>query len=243
VSDPVLELTGVSKDYHGLRPLRIAQLAVAAGEHVALAGFDQTTAELFVNLVTGAMLPDRGSVRLLGRATADIGSSDDWLTLVDRIGIVSRRAVLLESMTVVQNLAMPFTLDIEPPSPETRARASTLAADVGLDPSSFDRPIAELGGLEAALVRLARAIALDPSVVLFEHPTAEMARADIAAFAARSRAVATRRNVATVILTADREFAEAAASRVLTLEPATGRLAPAETGGWFSRFRRASSRA
>jgi ABC-type transporter Mla maintaining outer membrane lipid asymmetry ATPase subunit MlaF len=241
VSDPVLELTDVSKDYHGLRPLRIAQLTIAAGERVALLGFDQTTAELFVNLVTGAMLPDRGAIRLLGHATADIDSSDDWLALVDRAGIVSRRAVLLESLTVVQNLAMPFTLDIVPPSPETRERATTLAANVGLDPSTFDRPIAELGGLESALVRLARAIALDPSVVLFEHPTAEMARTDIAAFAARSRAVATKQNIAAVILTADREFADAAASRVLTLEPATGRLTAADSGGWFSRFRRASS--
>jgi len=236
VSDPVLELTDVSKDYHGLRPLRVAHLTVDAGEQVALLGFDQMTAELFVNLVTGASLPDRGSIRLFGRATADIASSTDWLTLVDRIGIVSRRAVLLESLTVVQNLAMPYTLDIEPPSAEMRARAIGLAAEIGLAVTTLDRPIAELRALDAMLVRLARAIALDPSVVLFEHPTAVVAGGDIAELAARCRAVASKRNIAAVILTADREFAAAAASRVLTLEPATGRLA---SGGWFSRFRRA----
>jgi ABC-type transporter Mla maintaining outer membrane lipid asymmetry ATPase subunit MlaF len=236
VSDPVLELTDVSKDYHGLRPLRIAHLTVTAGEQIALLGFDQTTAELFVNLVTGASLPDRGSIRLFGRATADIASSDEWLTLVDRIGIVSRRAVLLESMTVVQNLAMPHTLDIEPPSAEMRARAIDLAAEIGLARPLLDRPIAELRALDAMLVRLARAIALNPSLALFEHPTAEVARGDIAEFAARCRAVASKRNIATVMLTADREFSAVAASRVLTLEPATGRLA---SGGWFSRFRRA----
>jgi polar amino acid transport system ATP-binding protein len=236
VSDPVLELTDVSKDYHGLRPLRIARLSVDAAEQVALLGFDQMTAELFINLVTGASLPDRGSIRLFGRATADIASSDDWLTLVDRIGIVSRRAVMLESMTVVQNLAMPYTLDIEPPSPEIRGRAIALAAEIGLPDSSLDRPIAELRPLDAMLVRIARALALDPSLVLFEHPTAVVARDDIADLAARCRAVASKRNIATVILTADREFAAAAASRVLTLEPATGRL---NAGGWLSRFRRA----
>ena len=235
MSDPVLELTDVSKDYHGLRPLRIAGLSVDGSEQVALLGFDQTTAELFVNLVTGASLPDRGSIRVFGRSTADIASSDEWLTLVDRIGIVSRRAVLLESMTVVQNLAMPYTLEIEPPSAEMRARATELAAEIGLAGPSLDRPIAELGALDAMLVRFARAIALSPSLVLFEHPTAEVARDDIASLAARCRAVASKRNIATVILTADREFAAAAASRVLTLEPATGRLA---SGSWFSRLRR-----
>ena len=90
--DPVLELTDVSKDYHGLRPLRLANLSIAAGEQVALVGFDAPGAEVFVNLVTGATLPDRGTIRLFGRPTADISDADDWLSVVDRVGIVSRRA-------------------------------------------------------------------------------------------------------------------------------------------------------
>jgi ABC-type arginine transport system ATPase subunit len=117
-----------------------------------------------------------------------------------------------------------------------RARATELAAEIGMAGPLLDRPIAELRALDAMLVRLARAIALNPSLALFEHPTAEVARGDIADLAARCRAVASKRNVATVILTADREFAAMAASRVLTLEPATGRLT---SGGWLSRFRRA----
>jgi len=234
VSEPVLELADVSKDYHGLRPLRIANLTVGAGEQVALVGFDQSTAEIFVNLVTGASLPDRGTIRLLGRSTAEISSSDEWLGLVDRVGIVSRRAVMLESMTVVQNLSMPFTLDIEPPAADIRARAIALARETGLPESALDRPIAELDPLSGSAVRLARALALDPAVLIFEHPTAEVEAADRAELAARCRAVSTKRNISAVVLTADREFAAAAASRVLTLDPASGKLS---SGGWFSRLR------
>ncbi len=234
MSDPILELTDVSKDYHGLRPLRIASLSVSPGQQIALLGFDQTTAEIFVNLVTGATLPDRGTIRLFGRATTDITSSDDWLSVVDRFGIVSRRAVLLASLTVVQNLAMPYTLDVEPPPPDVRARAIALAVEVGLPESTYDRPIAELDSLGVFSVRLARAVALDPAVVLFEHPTADVSETDIAELAVRCHAVTSKRNVATVVLTADSRFAAAAASRVLRLEAATGRLA---SGGWFSRFR------
>jgi ABC-type transporter Mla maintaining outer membrane lipid asymmetry ATPase subunit MlaF len=236
VSDPVLELTDVSKDYHGLRPLRISSLTVAAGEQVALLGFDQSTAEVFVNLVTGATLADRGEVRVFGRATADISDSADWLTVVDRFGIVSRRAVLLDSLTVVQNLAMPYTLDVEPPSAEIRARALMLAQETGLAASTLDRPVGELDAAGVFRVRLARAVALDPAVLLFEHPSAEIARDEVAQLAAHCRAVATGRKIATVTVTADAEFAAAAASRVLTLEPASGRLT---SGGWLSRFRRA----
>ena len=145
--------------------------------------------------------------------------------------------MLLESLTVVQNLAMPYTFEIQPPSTDVRERAVALAVDTGLPRATFDRPIAELDPAGLVLTRLARALALDPSVVFFEHPTANVARADIAGLAARCRAVTSRRNIATVVLTADREFAEAAATRVLRWEPASGRVTT--SGGWLSRFRRA----
>lgn len=232
-SGPVLELSGVSKDYHGLRPLRLASLTVQQGEHIAILGLDQATTEVFVNLVTGASLPDQGDVRLFGRSTADITDSADWLAVVDRFGIVSPRAVLLDGLTVVQNLAMPFTLEIEPPADDIRRRAVALAQRAGLDESSFDRPVAELGPAGLVRVRLGRALALNPAVVILEHPTADMPKDAIAELAAQCRAMP----AATIVLTADRAFAQAAGDRCLTLEPATGRLA-AERSGWLSRIRR-----
>ena len=60
MNPPALELSGVAKSYGGLRPLRIQQLTVAAGEHVALIGLDQPATEVFINLVTGASLPRTG---------------------------------------------------------------------------------------------------------------------------------------------------------------------------------------
>jgi len=229
---PVLELSDVSKDYRGLRPLRIAALTVQPGEHVAIIGLDQTTAEVFVNLVTGATLPDRGEVRLFGRPTSAITDSADWLAVVDRFGIVSPRAVLLDSLTVVQNLAMPFTLDIEPPAEDIRRRAVALAERVGLDAASLDRPVAELGPAGLVRIRLGRALALDPGVVILEHPTAEISPDASLALAAQCRTI----SAATIALTADTAFAEAAAERCLTLDPATGRLA--QRAGWLSRLLR-----
>ena len=125
----VLEFSGTSKEYGGLRPLRIAALRVDAGDRVAILGFDQPSAEVFVNLATGATLPDAGDVSVFGRPTRAIDDSSDWLATVDRFGIVSERAVLLDGLTVVQNLAMPFTLEIEPPPGRVRqARAEGAGA-------------------------------------------------------------------------------------------------------------------
>ena len=220
----VLEFAGISKDYRGLRPLRIAELRVAAGEHIAILGFDRPAAEVFVNLATGAILPDAGEVAILGRSTSAISDSADWLSTVDRFGIVSDRAVLLEQLTVVQNLAMPFTLAIEPPSSEVRERAVALAREVGLPEMSWDAPVSALDAAGLVRVRLGRAIALDPAVLLLEHISASVGRDAVARLGADIRSVALRRGAALVAASADDAFARAVATRVLTLEPATGRL-------------------
>ncbi len=86
-------------------------------------------------------------------------------------------------------------------------------------------------------MRLARALALDPAIVILEHPTARVARGEVAALGRAIRAILERRGTAAVTLTADPEFAAAVAPRVLTLDAATGRLAEGRQG-WFQRLRR-----
>ena len=220
----VLEFAGTSKDYRGLRPLRIAALRVAAADRVAILGLDQASAEVFVNLATGATLPDAGDVSIFGRSTKAIDDSADWLATVDRVGIVSERAVLLEALTVIQNLAMPFTLEIEPPPAGVRVRAEALAREAGLPETSWNRPVAELGAAGWLRVRFGRAIALDPEILLLEHASARLLREDVAALGSHIRAAAARRAIALVAATGDAVFAKAVAERVLILEPATGRL-------------------
>src|SRR6516165_4243326 len=121
---PVLHLVNVRKQYQSLRPLRVNNLSVDRGERVVLSGLDAGAAEVLVNLVTGASLPDEGDVRVLGRVTSSIADGDEWLASLERFGIVSPRAVLLDAATVLQNLVMPLTLAIDeiPPDAERKAR-------------------------------------------------------------------------------------------------------------------------
>ena len=229
---PVLELAGISRDYHGLRPLRIAELRVAAGERVAILGLDAPAAEVFVNLATGAALPDTGQVALFGRATSEIADSADWLATVDRVGIVSERAVLLEELTVIQNLAMPFTLAIEPPADDVRDRAVAIAREVRLPEAAWTQPVARLDAAGKRRVRLGRAVALDPAVLLLEHASAAVERGSVQQLGADIAALAAARGAALVALSADDGFARAVATRVLTLQPSTGVLKERRRG-WF----------
>jgi ABC-type transporter Mla maintaining outer membrane lipid asymmetry ATPase subunit MlaF len=224
VSEPVVDITGVTKQYGALRPLRVERLRLAAGEQLALLGLDQPAAEVFISLLTGATLPDTGSVAIFGQPTHEIANSDAWLASLDRFGIVSDRAAILESMTVVQNLAMPFTLDIEPPPDDVRVRAEGLAREAGIEEAAWHRPCHGLPAGERFRLRLARALALEPMLLLLEHPSASLARGEVASIARAVRSIVERRQLAVLMLTMDREWAFAAAPRMLTLEPATGRL-------------------
>jgi ABC-type methionine transport system ATPase subunit len=141
--------------------------------------------------------------------------------------------VLLDALTVVQNLAMPFTLEIEPPPEPVRARAEALAREVGLPETAWARPVAELDAAGWLRVRFGRAIALDPAILLLEHASATLRRDEVGPIGAQMRAVAAGRGIALVAVTADEPFAKAVADRVLTLEPASGRLT--EPRRWFGR--------
>jgi ABC-type transporter Mla maintaining outer membrane lipid asymmetry ATPase subunit MlaF len=162
----VLRLAAVRKQYHGLRPLRVASLSIEAGERVALSGFDAGAAEVLVNLITGASLPDEGTVEVAGRATHAIEDGDEWLAWLDRFGLVSPRAVLLDAATLGQNLAMPLTLEIDPVPADVASHVAQLADEVGLDRALLDRPVAGLDAALRARAHLARAIALHPSLLV-----------------------------------------------------------------------------
>jgi ABC-type taurine transport system ATPase subunit len=230
-----LRISGVRKSYSALRPLRIKSLVVASAERVAITGLDAAGAELIVNLVTGASLPDEGEIRVFGRSTADVANGDEWLASLDSFGIVTDRAVLLEGAALAQNLALPFTLEIDPIAPDTRDRVARLAAECDIAPEWLDQ---QAGGLPAAVkarAHLARAIALGPALLLMEHPAAALPEPARAGFGTVVARVCQARGLPTLMMTSDIGFAALAAHRTLTLEPATGALTAPKGKGWFRR--------
>lgn len=234
MNESAVRLAGVQKNYAALRPLRIQSLEIGARERVALGGLDGAAAEVLVNLVTGAALPDEGTVTVFGRATADIADGDAWLASLDRFGIVSPRAVLLEGSSLLQNLALPFTLDIDPVPVEIRTRVEALATECGIPLEHLAQQAGELPQHVRVRAHLARAVALDPALVLVEHPTADVDNVAKIPLARDLARVIEGRGTAALIVTVDVEFAEVAAHRSLQLQPATGALVPwTKKRGWF----------
>ena len=225
-----LEFDRVVKHYRGLRPLRVANLSVAIGERVALAGLDAPAAETFVNLATGSGLPEEGEVRVLGQPTSAITDGDDWLRSLDRFGIVSHRAVLLEGVTVAQNIALSFSLSIEPIPPGIHARVEALAEAVGIERGDLERHAAAVSAAARVRIHLARALALDPRVLLLEHPTLQVDRVDAPSLGASIARAADGRNLAVLALTDDEDLAKGMDGRRLKLNASTGKVKKMGTG-------------
>jgi predicted ABC-type transport system involved in lysophospholipase L1 biosynthesis ATPase subunit len=229
---PLIEIVDLTKNYLGLRPLRIARLSVRPGERLALGGFDAVTAELFVHLVTGATLPDEGNVRVAGRSTREIATDTEWLASLDRFGIVTARAVLLDALPIAANLALPFTLAIDPMSGDVRQKVNGLAVEVGLDPDRLAALAVTLTPAERLRVHLGRALAVNPLALLLEHPTALLDAHESHHVAQVLKRVSAARNLAWVALTEDDAFARAADAGRLRLNAATGVLSGEPGGIW-----------
>jgi ABC-type lipoprotein export system ATPase subunit len=217
-----LEFDRVVKDYRGLRPLRVANLSVAIGGRVALAGLDVPAAEVFVNLATGSSLPDDGDVRVLGQATGAITDGDDWLASLDRFGIVSHRAVLLEGVTVAQNIALSFSLSIEPIPAAIYGKVQALAEAVDIERGDLERAAADVSAAARVRTHLARALALDPQVLLLEHPTLHVDRAHAPSLGASIARAAEGRSLAVIAITDDEELAKGMDATRLKLDASTG---------------------
>jgi ABC-type transporter Mla maintaining outer membrane lipid asymmetry ATPase subunit MlaF len=227
---PVVQIENVTKDYRGLRPLRIASLLVHEGERVAIAGFDRITAEIFVNMINGAILPDSGDVQVFGAPTSAIVDSDAWLASLDRFGLVTERAMLLDGMSIAQNLALPFSLEIDPMPDEVRQRVVDMARVVGIDEPLLDRPAVQAELPVRLRIHLGRALASEPKVLLLEHPTASLDRAEVPAFARMVRAAVEPRGITLIALTEDTEFADVVAETALKLHAGSGALTSSR--GW-----------
>lgn len=231
---PIVSVRDLVKDHRALRPLRVRELDVRGGDVVSIDGIDLATAEVFVHLVTGGALPDTGEVRLFGQDTRTIADGEAWLKSLDGLGIVSARAVLVEAFTPLQNIAMPLTLEVDPINPRVLPTAGALAREAGLDAAHVDVPVGALDPLAAMRTHLGRALALDPALLIVEHPSASLPRGSVEAYAADVARAAAARGAALIALTSDELFAKALGGRRLKLDAASGDLRPV---GAFNRIR------
>ena len=167
---PVLEMTGLTMRFRQQVVLRDISLAVARGETVAVIGESGCGKTVLLKLLIGLLRPTKGLVRFLGRDLASLGEAELSRTRL-RFGFLFQMAALFDSLTVFDNVAFgPREHGLY--DSETLARiVGERLHEVGLPVGLEHKKPAELSGGQRKRVGLARALALDPEVMLYDEPT------------------------------------------------------------------------
>jgi putative ABC transport system ATP-binding protein len=171
-----LECRDLVVEYSGggyvVRPIDGLSLEVASGELALLLGASGCGKTTLLSILAAILRPQRGSVRLNGREVTEL--SGGALTEYRRhsVGVVFQAFNLLPSLTAAENVQVPLRA-AGVSSRRARRRADELLAQVGLARRGLHRP-GELSGGEQQRVATARALALDPPLLLADEPTAHL---------------------------------------------------------------------
>jgi putative ABC transport system ATP-binding protein len=175
MSDLVLEARGVTKAFGEgateVRALRGIDLAIQAGEFLALVGPSGSGKTTFLNLAGALDLPTAGTLSLLGRDVAGMSRRERAELRLGSLGFVFQAYNLVPVLTARENVE--FVLELQGVGAERRARALAILEELGLAALADRRP-SELSGGQQQRVAVARAVAARPRLVLADEPTANL---------------------------------------------------------------------
>ncbi|MFO0973442.1 MAG: ABC transporter ATP-binding protein [Phycisphaerae bacterium] len=168
-AEPLIELRGVSKQFGALRVLDQLSLAFEKGQTAVVIGESGTGKSVLLKHIVALLRPDAGQVYFHGERIDD-RSEASLVPVRTRFGFLFQMGALFDSLTVGENVGFPLAQHTKKSRREIDATVAEKLRMVGLDGLQAKRP-AQLSGGQRKRVALARAIALDPEVVLYDEPT------------------------------------------------------------------------
>ena len=166
---PKIRIRDLRKAFGAKQVLRGVDLDVGAGESVAIIGGSGTGKSVMLKCLLGLIRPDGGRIEIDGADVTALGRSER-AAVGARIGMLFQGGALFDSLPVWENVAFGL-LAGGMPRPDARSAAEGRLAMVGLGPEVGALMPVELSGGMQKRVALARAIAADPGIVLFDEPT------------------------------------------------------------------------
>ena len=166
---PLIELKHVSKAFGRLVVLDDLSLSIARGQSLVVIGASGTGKSVLLKHIVGLLKPDDGEVYFDGRRV-DLMPERQLMELRQRFGFLFQMGALFDSLTVGENIGFPIQEHTHKPAAEIRDIVAHRLGMVGLPGIERKMP-AELSGGQRKRVALARAIALEPEVILYDEPT------------------------------------------------------------------------
>ena len=172
MNEPILEARGVRRRFGPTEALRGADLAISAGETVAIIGASGSGKSTLLYCLAGILVPDDGEVWFEGCRIDNLRERERSALRRRRFGFVFQFGQLVPELTALENVALPLLLE-RVGRPRARDRAAHWLERIGAEGVARARP-GELSGGEAQRVAIARALVARPAVVFADEPTGSL---------------------------------------------------------------------
>ncbi len=212
---PIIELIDVHKAFGPLQVLRGVNLSLHKGETTVIIGESGVGKSVVLKHIVGLLGPDKGEVRYRGRTIGEI-KTRELAELRTNFGFLFQLGALFDSLTVGENVGFPLVEHRRADARDIERIVGEKLRMVGLDGLQNKSP-ADLSGGQRKRVALARAISLDPEVVLYDEPTTGLdpPRADVI----NELIIKLKREIGTtgIVVTHDMASANKVADRIIML--------------------------
>ncbi|HVM32768.1 MAG TPA: ABC transporter ATP-binding protein [bacterium] len=168
--EPLIRLEKVSKKFGDRAILDGLDLTVGREETLVIIGRSGVGKSTILKHIAGLLSPDAGKVIVEGESVPDL-TEEALNELRKKMGVVFQYAALFDSLTVFENVAFRLLRDFGVSPAKARAQVADKLELVGLKPDLMDLKPAQLSGGMRKRVGLARAIAVDPEIILYDEPT------------------------------------------------------------------------
>jgi phospholipid/cholesterol/gamma-HCH transport system ATP-binding protein len=212
---PAIVIQDLRKTFGNQKVLNGISFQVAQGETVAVIGRSGGGKSVLLKLLIRLQTPDSGSIRIADKEMTKV--DEKQLTEVrKKIGFLFQQAALYDSLTVEANVAFPLSRHSEMSVEEQGKRVRELLGEVGMDQDREKLPSQISGGMQKR-VGLARALALDPEILLFDEPTAGLDPITSAEIGKLIVELKQKRQMSAVVVTHDVHGAKAYSDRMVLL--------------------------
>jgi phospholipid/cholesterol/gamma-HCH transport system ATP-binding protein len=215
---PLVHIESLDVDFDRHRVLRGINISISRGQTLAIIGESGCGKTVLLKTMIGLLHPSRGAVYFDGQNLAAMHEKELTQQRI-RFGFLFQQAALFDSMTIAQNIAFPMRQHTRKSGDEIQRIISARLAEVGLPENVLGKKPAELSGGMRKRVGLARALALEPEIILYDEPTTGLD--PIMSDVINELIASTRRRhpVTSVVVTHDMRTARKTADRVVMMYP------------------------
>jgi phospholipid/cholesterol/gamma-HCH transport system ATP-binding protein len=212
---PPIRVEALRKSFGEQEVLRGITFEVRRGQTLSVLGRSGTGKSVLLKLIVGLQAPDSGSICVHGKEIAGLNMKQ-LNEIRKKVGFLFQNAALYDSLSVEENVAFPLRRHLKLSDADRRKKVQELLSSVGLDKDSQKMPGEISGGMQKR-VGLARALALDPDILLFDEPTAGLDPITAEEIGQLILKLQKERNLASIVVTHDIHGAQTVSDRVALL--------------------------